>query len=48
MLNSYTFSMVVSQSDRVSSDMLKVALDVLGAKASIADVERVFSTFGLV
>lgn len=36
------------QSDRISKDMLKAALQVLGAKASSADVERVFSTFGLV
>ena len=38
----------MSQSDRISEEMLALALKILGAKASSADVERIFSTFGLV
>ena len=38
----------MSQSDRISEEMLALALKILGAKASSADVEHIFSTFGLV
>ena len=36
------------QSDRISKDMLKAAPQVLGAKASTAVVEQMFSTFWLI
>jgi len=38
----------MSQSDWISEEMLALALKILGVKASSADVERIFSTFGLV
>ena len=38
----------MSQSDQTNEERLALALKILGAKASSAYVERIFSTFGLV